>query len=131
MPRHPTIYGNMLRARIAQHNTHCWLVNTGWTGGIYGIGYRMPIQHTRSLLSAALEGTLQDVSFREDKHFGLFVPKSCPGVPSDILDPRGTWADTAAYDAQAKDLVGQFRDNFAQYDSHVDECIKAAAPNAA
>ena len=128
MPRHPTVYGNMLRTRIAEHKTDCWLVNTGWTGGRYGVGYRMPIQHTRALLSAALEGGLQDIPFYQDKNFGLLVPKSCPGVPSDILDPRGTWADGAAYDAQAQDLVGRFRDNFAQYDSYVDEGIKAAAP---
>ena len=73
MPRHPTVYGNMLRARIAEHDTDCWLVNTGWTGGIYGVGYRMPIQHTRALLSAALEGELQDVPFRQDENFGLLA----------------------------------------------------------
>ena len=131
MPRHPTVYGNMLRARIAEHDTDCWLVNTGWTGGIYGVGYRMPIQHTRALLSAALEGELRDVPFRQDENFGLLVPKLCPGVPSEILDPRGTWADSAAYDAHAQDLVARFRDNFAQYEGHVDDGIKAAAPKAA
>ncbi len=131
MPRHPTVYGNMLRDRIAQHKVNCWLVNTGWTGGIYGTGYRMPIQHTRALLSAALEGELADTPFREDGHFGLLVPESCPGVPSDILDPRRTWSDGDAYDAQAQDLVGRFQDNFAQYDRHVDDGIKAAAPKAA
>jgi phosphoenolpyruvate carboxykinase (ATP) len=128
MPRHPTVYGNMLRTRIAEHKTDCWLVNTGWTGGRYGVGYRMPIQHTRALLSAALEGGLQNIPFHQDKNFGLLVPKTCPGVPREILEPRGTWADGAAYDTQAQDLVGRFRDNFAQYDSYVDEGIKAAAP---
>jgi len=131
MPRHPAVYGNMLRDRIAQHGVNCWLVNTGWTGGIYGTGYRMPIQHTRALLSAALEGDLADVAFREDKNFGLMVPESCPGVPSEILDPRSTWADGAAYDAQAQDLVARFRENFSQYETHVDDSVKAASPKAA
>jgi phosphoenolpyruvate carboxykinase (ATP) len=131
MPRHPAVYGNMLRDRIAQHGVNCWLVNTGWTGGIYGTGYRMPIQHTRALLSAALEGQLADVSFRKDENFGLMVPESCPGVPSEILDPRSTWSDGAAYDVQAQDLVGRFQANFAKYDEHVDDSVKAAAPKAA
>ena len=131
MPRHPTVYGNMLRDRIAQNGVNCWLVNTGWTGGGHGTGYRMPIQHTRALLSAALEGTLADVPFREDENFGLMVPEICPGVPSEILDPRGTWADGSAYDAQAQDLVARFRENFAQYVKYVDDGVKAAAPKAA
>jgi phosphoenolpyruvate carboxykinase (ATP) len=131
MPRHPAVYGNMLRDRIAEHGVDCWLVNTGWTGGIYGTGYRMPIQHTRALLSAALEGQLVDVAFRKDENFGLLVPESCPGVPSEILNPRSTWSDGAAYDAQAKDLVALFQANFAKYDAHVDDSVKAAAPKAA
>ena len=131
MPRHPTVYGNMLRDRIAEHGVNCWLVNTGWTGGIYGTGYRMPIQHTRALLSAALEGKLADVPFREDENFGLMVPEFCPGIPSEMLNPRNTWADGAAYDAQAQDLVARFRENFAQYDGHVDDGVKSAAPKAA
>ncbi|MDA1097410.1 MAG: phosphoenolpyruvate carboxykinase [Proteobacteria bacterium] len=131
MPRHPSVYGNMLRDRIAQHGVNCWLVNTGWTGGIYGTGYRMPIQYTRALLSAALEGQLASGSFREDENFGLMVPEACPGVPTEILDPRGTWADGAAYDAQAQDLVARFRENFAQYDDHVDDSVRRAAPKAA
>ena len=131
MPRHPTVYGNMLRDRIAQNGVNCWLVNTGWTGGGHGTGYRMPIQHTRALLSAVLEGKLADVPFREDENFGLMVPEICPGVPSEILDPRGTWADGSAYDAQAQDLVARFRENFAQYVKYVDDGVKAAAPKAA
>jgi len=91
----------------------------------------MPIQHTRALLSAALEGQLADVSFRKDENFGLMVPESCPGVPSEILDPRSTWSDGAAYDVQAQDLVGRFQANFAKYDEHVDDSVKAAAPKAA
>lgn len=131
MPRHPAVYGNMLRDRIAQHGVNCWLVNTGWTGGIYGAGYRMPIQHTRALLSAALEGQLADVAFRVDENFGLMVPEDCPGVPGEILNPRGTWADGGAYDAQAQDLVARFRENFAQYEAHVDDSVRGAAPKAA
>ena len=91
----------------------------------------MPIQHTRALLSAALEGRLDSLPFREDENFGLMVPETCPGVPSEILDPRGTWADGGAYDAQAQDLVARFRENFAQYDAHVDDGVKGAAPKAA
>ncbi|MDP6568112.1 MAG: phosphoenolpyruvate carboxykinase [Alphaproteobacteria bacterium] len=131
MSRHPTVYGNMLRDLIARHGVDCWLVNTGWTGGSYGVGYRMPIRHTRGLLAAALEGKLADVPLRRDDNFGLLVPEACPDVPGDILSPRGTWGDGGAYDDQARDLVHRFQDNFAKYDAYVDDGIKAAAPQAA
>jgi len=128
MPRHPTVYGNLLREKIARHEVTCWLVNTGWTGGVYGIGHRMPIKYTRALLHGALDGTLNDVEFRTDPNFGFEIPASCPGVDPVVLDPRGTWQDPAAYDAQAAHLVALFRDNFREYEDHVDDSIKAAGP---
>jgi phosphoenolpyruvate carboxykinase (ATP) len=131
MPRHPSVYGTMLRDRIARHGVDCWLVNTGWTGGAYGTGYRMPIQHTRALLSAALDGSLATVGMRRDEHFDLMVPETCPGVPAEMLTPRQTWADKAAFDATARDLVGRFQANFEQYADHVDATVAAAAPKAA
>ena len=131
MPRHPSVYGAMLRDRIARHSVTCWLVNTGWTGGKYGVGYRMPIQHTRALLSAALDGRLADAPIREDAQFGLLVPESCPNVPDAILRPRETWSDSGDYDATAADLRGRFVANFEKYDAFVDSDVKAAAPKAA
>ena len=128
MPRHPSVYGNLLKERIAKGNVTCWLVNTGWTGGKHGVGSRMPIKATRALLNAALDGSLNSTEFRKDPNFGFEVPVSVPGVDSAILDPRGTWADKADYDATAQKLVGQFIDNFAQFEEHVDEAVRAAAP---
>ena len=131
MPRHPSVYGNLLKARIAQGGVTCWLVNTGWTGGKYGVGKRMPIKATRALLNAALDGSLADAAFRTDPHFGFAVPVAVEGVDSDILDPRATWDDKADYDATARKLVGQFIDNFAQFESYVDESVRESAPKAA
>jgi phosphoenolpyruvate carboxykinase (ATP) len=131
MVRRPEVYGGMLREKIARHGSACWLVNTGWTGGGYGTGHRMPIQATRALLSAALSGELAKGKFRTDPNFGFEVPVACPGVPSELLDPRRTWADPAEYDRQAKALVRMFADNFAQYEPFVGEEVMAAAPKAA
>src|SRR5678816_4913093 len=105
MPRPPSVYGNLLKERIAKGNADCWLVNTGWTGGKYGTGSRMPIKATRALLNAALDGSLNDVTFRVDENFGFEVPVSVPGVDSGILDPRSTWADKEDYDRTAARLV--------------------------
>jgi phosphoenolpyruvate carboxykinase (ATP) len=127
MPRRPEEYGNLLREKIAKHGATCWLVNTGWTGGAFGTGSRMPIKATRGLLTAALEGTLNEVEFRKDENFGFDVPVSVPGVDTALLDPRQTWADQAAYDTQAAKLVGMFADNFEQYLPHIDDDVKAAA----
>ena len=127
MPRHPSEYGNLLRDLIAEHGASCWLVNTGWTGGAYGTGNRMPIKETRALLSAALDGSLNDVDFRQDENFGFEVPVSVPGVEGSILNPRDTWADKQAYDAQAKKLVAMFVANFEKFLEHVDENVRAAA----
>lgn len=127
MPRHPSVYGQMLADLIRRHGATCWLVNTGWTGGAYGVGQRMPISHTRSMVNAALDGMLDRVTMRIDPNFGLEVPTVCPGVPSSVLDPRSTWSDPAAYDAAAASVVERFRSNFAQYLAYVDEPVKVAA----
>src|SRR5690606_3925850 len=128
MPRHPAEYGNLLRDLIARHGVTCWLVNTGWTGGAYGVGKRMPIKATRSLLTAALDGSLNEARFRTDVNFGFEVPVAVPGVDGSILDPRSTWADKAAYDRQAARLVSMFIDNFAKFEDHVDANTREAAP---
>ncbi len=131
MPRHPSVYGSLLKERIAKGGVRCWLVNTGWTGGKYGEGNRMPIKATRALLNAALDGSLNDGEFRSDDNFGFDVPVSVPGVDSAILDPRSTWSDTAAYDETAQKLVKLFIDNFEQFAEHVDQNVREAAPTAA
>jgi phosphoenolpyruvate carboxykinase (ATP) len=128
MPRHPSVYGNLLKARIAKGGVACWLVNTGWTGGKYGVGRRMPIKATRALLNAALDGSLNDAEFRVDENFGFEVPVAVPGVDPSILDPRGTWADKADYDSTAAKLVGLFVDNFAKFEAHVEAGVRDAAP---
>jgi phosphoenolpyruvate carboxykinase (ATP) len=128
MPRHPSIYGNLLRRRIAAGDVDCWLVNTGWTGGQYGTGSRMPIKVTRALLNAALSGTLKQAEFRTDPNFGFAVPVAVEDVDSRILDPRSTWTDGAAYDSTARSLVDRFKRNFTQFVAHVDESVRAAAP---
>jgi len=127
MPRRPEVYGKLLQEKIARHGATCWLVNTGWTGGAYGTGRRMPIKATRALLTAALDGSLNAAEFRKDTNFGFEVPVSVPGVDATLLDPRKTWADPAAYDAQARKLVSMFADNFAQYVPFIDAEVKAAA----
>ncbi len=127
MPRRPEVYGQLLREKIARHGATCWLVNTGWTGGAYGTGSRMPIKATRTLLSAALDGSLAEVRFRKDPNFGFEVPVSIKGVPDILLDPRRTWDDGAAYDKQAQKLVGMFAENFEQYINVIDDDVRAAA----
>lgn len=127
MPRRPEVYGKLLQEKIAQTGATCWLVNTGWTGGAYGTGSRMPIQATRALLHAALDGSLNDAEFRRDPNFGFDVPVSVPGVSDVLLDPRKTWSDPEAYDAQARKLVQMFSDNFAQYVDKIDDEVRAAA----
>ena len=128
MPRHPSEYGNLLRDLIAAQGASCWLVNTGWTGGAFGTGTRMPIKATRTLLNAALDGSLATVEMRVDPYFKFRVPVAAPGVDTRILNPRDTWADKAAYDAQAKKLVEMFRDNFKKFEAHVGPDVLQAAP---
>lgn len=127
MPRHPEVYGKLLQEKIARYGASCWLVNTGWTGGAFGTGSRMPIAATRALLSAALAGDLQEAEFRRDPNFGFEVPVSVPGVSDVLLDPRRTWCDAEAYDRQAQKLVQMFSDNFAQYLGAINDDVRAAA----
>jgi phosphoenolpyruvate carboxykinase (ATP) len=127
LPRHPEVYGRMLAELIARHGVECWLVNTGWTGGAYGTGHRMPIELTRTLLRAALDGSLARANFVRDPFFGLMVPEAVPGIPAALLNPREAWADKAAYDATARKLVGLFEQNFSAFAAKVDEEVKAAA----
>ena len=128
IPRHPKVYGDLLRQLIAKHNVSCFLVNTGWTGGPYGEGHRMPIKATRALLNAALDGKLDTAEMRTDANFGFAVPLAVEGVDPAMLDPRATWADPKAYDAMAKKLVGMFVKNFAKFEDHVDAEVMAASP---
>ena len=127
LPRHPKVYGELLAKLIAEHNVSCWLVNTGWTGGAYGTGKRISIKHTRALLNAALSGALDHGEFRRDPSFGLMVPVAVKDVPSNILDPRQSWADPAAYDRTAADLVARFEANFASFADLVDDNVRNAA----
>lgn len=136
MPRHPAVYGDLLKKKIAETGVSCWLVNTGWTGGEYGTGSRMPIKATRAMLHAALDGKLDDVPMRHDENFGFEVPLEVPelvelGIGNTLLNPRDTWTDKAAYDAKAKYLADLFIKNFEQYADRVDAEVKEAAPNAA
>jgi len=128
LPLHPGVYARMLGERIARHNVKCWLVNTGWTGGPHGVGHRVRLGHTRAMVRAALERRLKDVPTRVDPVFGFEVPTHVPGVPDEVLDPRGTWSDPAAYDAQARRMAAMFRENFAQYADQVDAAVRAAGP---
>ena len=129
LPRHPSEYANLLRDFIAKHHVDCWLVNTGWTGGGYGTGRRMPIRVTRRLLTAALDGSLNRADFRRDPYFGFAVPTSVPGVEPHILYPVKTWQDKAAFAETAKNLIGMFAKNFEKFEAHVDDAVKAAAPS--
>jgi phosphoenolpyruvate carboxykinase (ATP) len=126
MPRRPTVYAAMLRDRIAKGGVRCWLVNTGWSGGAYGTGHRMPIAHTRALLRAALDGRLEGAPMRPDPTFGLLVPEACPDVPGELLQPRNAWADKGAYDTTAHEVARRFEANFAQFAGAVDEGVRAA-----
>lgn len=128
MPRHPVVYGELLRDLIAEHEVGCWLVNTGWTGGQYGTGTRMPIKATRAMLNSALDGSLNQAQFRTDKNFGFDVPVSIPGIDDAFFNPRSTWADGNAYDAQAQKLVSMFIENFEKFESHVTQDVKEAPP---
>ncbi len=130
MPRHPSEYGALLGKLIDEHDVHCWLVSTGWTGGPHGAGKRMPIKETRALLTAALDGSLNNAPMRRDEVFGFDVPSAVPGVDARILNPRETWEDAAAYDAQAAKLAAMFVENFTIYEAYVDDAVKAAGPKA-
>ena len=128
MPLHPTVYGNLLRDLVGRHHVDCWLVNTGWTGGKFGVGRRMPIRVTRRLLSAALDGSLHKAAFRTDPHFGLAVPENVPGVEPHILDPIKTWRDKREFTETAGRLLQMFRENFRKFEGDTDERVRNAAP---
>jgi phosphoenolpyruvate carboxykinase (ATP) len=130
MPRHPSEYGKLLGELIDRHNVACWLVNTGWTGGPYGVGSRMPIKETRALLAAALDGSLNNSPMTKDPIFGFDVPTKVAGVDENILIARNTWDDKSAFDAQANKLAKMFVENFKIYKDYVSDVVKAAAPKA-
>ena len=127
LPRRPEVYARLLAERLALHGANCWLINTGWAGGPYGIGSRIPIRHTRALLRGAIDGSLAEVAFRPDAVFGLMVPESVPGVPVALLNPRLGWNDPAHYDAVARGLVARFAENFAQFEAHAGADVTAVA----
>jgi phosphoenolpyruvate carboxykinase (ATP) len=130
MALHPSVYANLLRDKISRHNANCWLVNTGWTGGPYGVGSRMKIQFTRAIINAILDGSLATMTSSQDPIFGLQIPSSCPGVPPDVLIPRNTWKHPAAFDAKARELAHLFTKNFEQYAPAVEPQVIAAGPRA-
>jgi phosphoenolpyruvate carboxykinase (ATP) len=128
LPRHPGVYAHLLMDRLEQYDVPVWLVNTGWTGGPYGVGHRMDIDHTRNMVRAALNGELRDVPTVADPVFGVAVPTAVPGVPIELLVPRKTWSDAAAYDAAAKRIAHMFHENFAAYADGVSAAVRRAGP---
>jgi phosphoenolpyruvate carboxykinase (ATP) len=128
LPLPPEVYSKLLGEKITKHEARVWLVNTGWTGGPYGVGERMSLPHTRAILRAALDGSIDEVPTVREPVFGFVVPQECPGVPSEILNPRDTWPDPQAYDRQAQDLAGMFKENFTRYSSGVPEEVRRAGP---
>jgi phosphoenolpyruvate carboxykinase (ATP) len=128
MVLHPTVYAELLGKRIARHDAKVWLVNTGWTGGAYGVGSRMKIAHTRAMIRAALARELDQVPYRTDPIFNLEVPQEVPGVPAGVLNPRNTWKDPAAYDEQARKLARMFVENFKSFEADAAPDVRAAGP---
>jgi phosphoenolpyruvate carboxykinase (ATP) len=125
-----TVYSKLLREKITRHGVNCWLINTGWTGGPYGIGSRMSLPYTRAIVHAALAGELDNVAYETDPIFGLSMPKACPNVPPEILNPRNTWADKSEYDAKARDLAQRFHENFARFAVDVPDEVRQSGPAA-
>lgn len=128
MAQHPSVYAELLGKKIAEHQVQCWLVNTGWTGGPYGEGHRMKLGHTRAMVNAALDGRLAHVPYTTDPIFGLQIPTTCPGVPTEVLQPRQTWGDPDAYDTQAHKLAAMFIENFKQFANQSSTAVAAAGP---
>jgi phosphoenolpyruvate carboxykinase (ATP) len=126
LPRKPSVYATMLGELMRRHEVECWLVNTGWSGGPCGTGERMSLPHTRAMLQAALGGTLGTVPMREHSQFGLAMPTACPGVPDEVLDPRATWSDGAAYDLAARAVAKRFQENFRRFEADAGDDVKAA-----
>jgi phosphoenolpyruvate carboxykinase (ATP) len=131
LPLHPTKYAELLGKKLKENNVNVWLVNTGWSGGAFGVGSRMKLSYTRSMITAALTGKLNSIKYETLPVFGLEMPTECPDVPAEILNPRKTWKDKEAYDATANKLATSFNKNFEQYASAANEEILAAAPKAA
>jgi phosphoenolpyruvate carboxykinase (ATP) len=128
LPRHPRVYAEMLGDKLRDHSAKVWLVNTGWSGGAHGVGSRMKLSYTRAMVNAALAGELDGVEFAPDPVFGVDVPLSVPGVPNEVLSPRGTWADGEAYDAAAAELAAMFRANFEKFAADVPDEVRTAGP---
>lgn len=128
MPLHPTRYAELLGEKMEKHAVNVWLVNTGWSGGVYGVGKRIKLAHTRAMITAALNGTLNNASYKTDPVFGLQMPESCAGVPAEILDPKNTWADAAAYDAKANELAKAFLENFRVFEPYANQEMSASLP---
>ncbi len=128
LPLHPTAYAKMLGQKMQDHNVNVWLVNTGWTGGEFGVGQRMSLKYTRAMITAALEGRLDNMDYTEHPVFGVAMPNGCPNVPDSVLNPKGTWSDPVAYDNKANFLAKAFRDNFKQFEDKASEETLAAAP---
>ena len=127
MPRHPSVYAKMLGDLMRKHDVTCWLVNTGWTGGAYGVGERMKLGYTRAMVQAALDGKLSEVAVQPHPDFGLMMPEACPAVPCSVLSPRGAWSDGRAYDQTARDVAGRFAANFTQFEAYVSDDVKSAS----
>jgi phosphoenolpyruvate carboxykinase (ATP) len=125
---HPYFYADLLKRKITRYNVNCWLVNTGWTGGPYGVGRRISIKHTRALLDAVLEGKLEKVEYYQDPIFGFSVPKTCPEVPDPVLRPESSWSDKASYHQKYRDLALRFIDNFKQFKDGCPAEIVASGP---
>ncbi len=128
MPLHPTAYAEMLGDKMEENDVRVWLINTGWSGGSYGVGSRMKLKFTRAMITAALEGKLDDVGYTKHEVFGLNMPNSCPDVPDEVLHPRNTWADKSAYDAKANELAEAFNKNFQKFEDYASEEIMSGAP---
>ena len=129
MPLAPTTYSTMLSEKSREHGTRCYLINTGWSGGPYGVGERIDIGATREIVRSAIDGRLDGVETRPHPVFGLHIPAALPGVPTEILDPRETWDDKDAYDEQARKLGDLFRENFSKFESEVSEEVRNAGPH--
>jgi phosphoenolpyruvate carboxykinase (ATP) len=125
---HPSVYAKQLGERMEEHNVNAWLINTGWSGGPFGVGERMSLPYTRAMVTAVLDGSLDEVTMKEDPVFGIAVPESVPGVPSEVLQPRETWSDGNAYDDQARKLAAMFVENFKQFEADVSDEVRAAGP---
>ncbi len=128
MPMHPGVYADLLSSKMEEHNATAWLINTGWSGGPYGVGNRMKIKYTRAMLNAALDGELEAVDYTLDERFGFEVPQTCPGVPSEVLQPVQTWSDRESYNKTADKLAEMFVENFKRYQAGVSDAVNAASP---